>query len=195
MSVANRRGSTRLSRAGVARLSLRASAAPKSFPGEAEGTFIFSSAPGNGWETAKLAISHSTPHTFLALKLPPCASAPASLPSPGRILHLFVLHLGGACLRSPQNPHTTRVRFQHECTSLDTNSRITLPAFLFQLHTPTTHLLTVAMEQQYGNGGYNQIGYGANPYDQREEGPAGGRYNNFAQGRYDDRTSSPTFGA
>ncbi|KAF2254459.1 t-SNARE [Trematosphaeria pertusa] len=42
------------------------------------------------------------------------------------------------------------------------------------------------MEQQYGNGGYNQIGYGANPYDQREEGPAGGRYNNFAQGRYDD---------
>ncbi|KAF2109606.1 t-SNARE, partial [Lophiotrema nucula] len=41
-----------------------------------------------------------------------------------------------------------------------------------------------AMAQQYG--GYNQIGYGNNPYDQRDEGPAGGRYNNFAQGRYDD---------
>jgi syntaxin 1B/2/3 len=42
------------------------------------------------------------------------------------------------------------------------------------------------MAQQYG--GYNQVGYGNNPYDQREDGPAPGRYNNYAQGRYDDRT-------
>ncbi|KAF2192276.1 t-SNARE [Zopfia rhizophila CBS 207.26] len=40
------------------------------------------------------------------------------------------------------------------------------------------------MAQQYG--GYNQVGYGTNPYDQRDDGPAGGRYNNYSQGRYDD---------
>jgi syntaxin 1B/2/3 len=42
---------------------------------------------------------------------------------------------------------------------------------------------------QYG--GYNQVGYGTNPYDQREDGqaaPDAGRFNNYAQGRYDDRT-------
>lgn len=38
----------------------------------------------------------------------------------------------------------------------------------------------------YGNKGYGQIGYGANPYDQRDASPAGDRYNNYAQGRYDD---------
>ncbi|KAL5462751.1 hypothetical protein PMIN06_001444 [Paraphaeosphaeria minitans] len=39
----------------------------------------------------------------------------------------------------------------------------------------------------YGNGGYQQMGYGANPYDQREDGgPQDGRFNNYAQGRYDD---------
>ena len=42
------------------------------------------------------------------------------------------------------------------------------------------------MAQQYG--GYNQMGYGSNPYDQRED-DEGGRYNNYAQGRYDDRAS------
>ncbi|KAK7179399.1 syntaxin 1b 2 3 [Paraphaeosphaeria sporulosa] len=43
------------------------------------------------------------------------------------------------------------------------------------------------MASQYGNGGYQQMGYGANPYDQREDGGAqGARYNNYAQGRYDD---------
>ena len=43
------------------------------------------------------------------------------------------------------------------------------------------------MAQQYG--GYNQIGYGANPYDQRDDNPAAGqagRFNNYSQGRYDD---------
>jgi len=42
------------------------------------------------------------------------------------------------------------------------------------------------MSQQYG--GYNQ-GYGSNPYDQREGGEQadGGRFNNYSQGRYDDR--------
>ncbi len=46
------------------------------------------------------------------------------------------------------------------------------------------------MADQYGNKGYGQIGsYGNNnPYDQRDEAPAGDRYNNYAQGRYDDRT-------
>jgi syntaxin 1B/2/3 len=34
-------------------------------------------------------------------------------------------------------------------------------------------------------GGYNQMGHGSNPYDQREDDDAG-RYNNYAQGRYDD---------
>lgn len=43
------------------------------------------------------------------------------------------------------------------------------------------------MNEQYGNSGYNQIdGYGANPYDQRND---GGRYNNYSQGNYDDCTS------
>lgn len=46
------------------------------------------------------------------------------------------------------------------------------------------------MNEQYGNSGYNQIdGYGANPYDQRNDGAQGGRFNNYSQGRYDDRTS------
>ncbi len=45
------------------------------------------------------------------------------------------------------------------------------------------------MNEQYGNSGYNQIdGYGANPYDQRNDGAQGGRYNNYSQGQYDDRT-------
>ncbi|KAF2867916.1 t-SNARE [Massariosphaeria phaeospora] len=49
-------------------------------------------------------------------------------------------------------------------------------------------------QQQYNNGGYNQIGHGANPYDQRGPGGDGqagqpDRYNNFAQGRYDDPSS------
>ncbi|KAL1591343.1 hypothetical protein SLS60_012087 [Paraconiothyrium brasiliense] len=43
------------------------------------------------------------------------------------------------------------------------------------------------MASQYGNGGYQQMGYGANPYDQRDNGGAqDGRFNNYAQGRYDD---------
>lgn len=36
---------------------------------------------------------------------------------------------------------------------------------------------------QYG--GYNQMGYGSNPYDQRDDGPGGpggNRYNNYSQG-------------
>lgn len=42
----------------------------------------------------------------------------------------------------------------------------------------------------YGNGGYQQMGYGANPYDQRDGGDAqGARFNNYAQGRYDDPSS------
>lgn len=46
------------------------------------------------------------------------------------------------------------------------------------------------MNEQYGNSGYNQIdSYGGNPYDQRNDGAQGGRYNNFSQGHYDDRTS------
>ena len=47
-----------------------------------------------------------------------------------------------------------------------------------------------ATNEQYGNKGYGQIGsYGNNPYDQRDDGPGGDRYNNYSQGRYDDRTS------
>lgn len=44
------------------------------------------------------------------------------------------------------------------------------------------------MNEQYGNSGYNQIdGYGANPYDQRNNNNNdGGRFNNYSQGRYDD---------
>jgi hypothetical protein len=43
------------------------------------------------------------------------------------------------------------------------------------------------MAQQYG--GYNQVGHGTNPFDERaEDGAADGRFNNYAQGRYDDRT-------
>lgn len=43
------------------------------------------------------------------------------------------------------------------------------------------------MNEQYGNSGYNQIdGYGANPYDQRNNNNDGGRFNNYSQGRYDD---------
>ncbi|KZM19665.1 uncharacterized protein EKO05_0004384 [Ascochyta rabiei] len=43
------------------------------------------------------------------------------------------------------------------------------------------------MNEQYGNSGYNQIdGYGANPYDQRNDGAQGGRFNNYSQGAYDD---------
>ncbi|KAL6712639.1 hypothetical protein ACN47E_000516 [Coniothyrium glycines] len=38
----------------------------------------------------------------------------------------------------------------------------------------------------YGNKGYGQIGYGNNPYDQRDNNPGGDRFNNYAQGRYDD---------
>ena len=44
------------------------------------------------------------------------------------------------------------------------------------------------MASQYGNGGYQQMGYGANPYDQRDDGTQPGRFNNFQQGPYDDRT-------
>jgi syntaxin 1B/2/3 len=41
--------------------------------------------------------------------------------------------------------------------------------------------------QQFGNSGYNRVGdYGNNPYDQRDDGRQGDRYNNFQQGRYDD---------
>lgn len=44
-----------------------------------------------------------------------------------------------------------------------------------------------ATDQQYGNKGYGQIGsQGNNPYDQQ----GGDRYNNFAQGRYDDRMAA-----
>ena len=43
------------------------------------------------------------------------------------------------------------------------------------------------MASQYGNGGYQHMGYGANPYDQRTDDQSGGRYNNYAQGHYDDR--------
>jgi syntaxin 1B/2/3 len=42
---------------------------------------------------------------------------------------------------------------------------------------------------QYGQ--YNQVGYGANPFDEREAG--GERYNNYSQGRYDDRTFSTQY--
>ncbi|KAF2007329.1 syntaxin [Amniculicola lignicola CBS 123094] len=42
----------------------------------------------------------------------------------------------------------------------------------------------------YGKTGYSQVGYGTNPYDQREEGPPGGdRFNNYSAGRYDDPSS------
>jgi syntaxin 1B/2/3 len=40
------------------------------------------------------------------------------------------------------------------------------------------------MAQQHG--GYNQMGYGSNPYDERDV--DGARYNNYSQGRYDERT-------
>lgn len=39
------------------------------------------------------------------------------------------------------------------------------------------------MAQQYG--GYNQVGYGTNPYEERHDGPGAGRYNNYSQGQYD----------
>ncbi|KAF2131939.1 t-SNARE [Dothidotthia symphoricarpi CBS 119687] len=43
------------------------------------------------------------------------------------------------------------------------------------------------VDQQYGNSGYNQLdGQGANPYEQCDNDPQGGRFNNYAQGRYDD---------
>lgn len=40
-------------------------------------------------------------------------------------------------------------------------------------------------------GGYNQVGYGTNPYDQRNDNSNGGgdRYNNYSQGHYDDPSS------
>jgi hypothetical protein len=47
-----------------------------------------------------------------------------------------------------------------------------------------------AADEQYGNKGYGQIGHGGNPYDERDQNPAGDRYNNFSQGPYDERTSS-----
>ncbi|KAF2659324.1 t-SNARE [Lophiostoma macrostomum CBS 122681] len=43
-------------------------------------------------------------------------------------------------------------------------------------------------------GGYNQMGYGSNPYDQREEEDDHGRYNNYAQGRYADPVELQTYG-
>jgi hypothetical protein len=40
-----------------------------------------------------------------------------------------------------------------------------------------------AADEQYGNKGYGQIGsYGGNPYDSRDQSPAG--YNNYDQGGY-----------
>ena len=51
-----------------------------------------------------------------------------------------------------------------------------------------------ATTQQYGNKGYGQIGsYGNNPYDQRDDGHGGDRFNNYSQGRYDDRMCSPIY--
>jgi hypothetical protein len=45
------------------------------------------------------------------------------------------------------------------------------------------------MNEQYGNSGYNRVG--DNPYDQRDGGAQGGRYNNYAERPYNDRTSLP----
>lgn len=46
------------------------------------------------------------------------------------------------------------------------------------------------MAQQYG--GYNQVGYGTNPYEERNDGSGAGRYNNYSQGQYDQRACYPT---
>jgi hypothetical protein len=53
------------------------------------------------------------------------------------------------------------------------------------------YFVSLTVMAQYGNGGYNQVGYGSNPYDQREDAMGDGRYNNYSQGRYDDGTRSP----
>lgn len=55
-------------------------------------------------------------------------------------------------------------------------------------------MATNPTNQQYGNSGYNRVGdYGNNPYDQRG-GDDAGRYNNYAQGRYDEgRTYRPSY--
>jgi hypothetical protein len=45
------------------------------------------------------------------------------------------------------------------------------------------------MNEQYGNSGYNRVG--ENPFDQRDNGAQGDRYNNYAQRPYDDRTLFP----
>lgn len=49
-------------------------------------------------------------------------------------------------------------------------------------------------DEQYGSSGYNQLdGYGANPYEQRDNDQQGGRFNNYSQGRYDDRMCPSLF--
>jgi hypothetical protein len=42
------------------------------------------------------------------------------------------------------------------------------------------------MNEQYGNTGYNRVG--ENPFDHRDDGAQGDRYNNYAVGTYDNRT-------
>lgn len=44
-----------------------------------------------------------------------------------------------------------------------------------------------AINEQYGNKGYGQLESYGNPYDQRDDGAGGDRYNNYSEGRYDDR--------
>jgi len=43
-------------------------------------------------------------------------------------------------------------------------------------------------------GGYNQVGYGTNPYEERNEGPGAGRYNNYSQGQYDQSVEMQPYG-
>jgi hypothetical protein len=61
-----------------------------------------------------------------------------------------------------------------------------VPGQLQHFNSPHIAFADIAMAQQYG--GYNQVGYGSNPYDQRDNDGQDPRFNNYSQGRYDDRT-------
>lgn len=134
-----------------------------------------------------------------------CKTSSISLPlrhfRPALILHVkapvacqplrpSLLQLGSQCLRSSTTATTRPVRFQHECTSFVfclLTVRIPFASSQTIYHIPL-HRHRLTMASQYGNSGYQQMDYGNNPYDQRNDGGAqGGRFNNYAQGRYDDR--------
>lgn len=70
---------------------------------------------GKGKQPQNFIFSLHAAFFAFALKLvPPSTPAPASLPIPRYTRESLVLHLGGECLRSTHNSHTTPVGFQHE---------------------------------------------------------------------------------